>query len=103
MDIKDGIVHEIKKSNSFEDSHVWQVLFYLFHLKKKGVSDLKGEIHYPKRKKKVVVTLTKEKEVKLLKIMNNIREIVTSRTPPPITAKLSVCKKCSYYELCWIE
>ena len=39
-----GVVHEVKKSDSMEDAHRWQLLYYLWYLKQKGVGDLKGEI-----------------------------------------------------------
>ena len=45
LDVKDGIIHEVKKSDSFEEAHQWQVLFYLYFLKQKGVANFKGEIH----------------------------------------------------------
>ncbi|MHA1766695.1 MAG: CRISPR-associated protein Cas4 [Promethearchaeota archaeon] len=103
LDVKDEILHEVKKSDSFEEAHHWQVLYYLYFLKQKGIEDFKGEIHYPKMKKKVVLELTEDKEKELTEILSHIEKIVNLNSPPPISVKLSVCRKCSYYELCWIE
>lgn len=103
LDIRDGILHEIKKSDSFEEAHHWQVLYYLYFLKQKGVAGFKGEIHYPKQQKKVALELTADKESEIGRILDGIQKIISLASPPPIETKISVCKKCSYYELCWVE
>ena len=103
FDIRDGILHEIKKSDSFEHAHEWQVLFYLYYLKTKGVEGFKGEINYPKLRKRMEVILTQDKERELVEILQDIQRIIQLQSPPHINVKLSLCKKCSYYELCWVE
>lgn len=103
LDVKNGVLHEVKKSDSFEEAHHWQVLYYLYFLKSKGIDNFKGEIHYPNLRKTVSVELTQEKEIDLIKILDDLRNIVKLSSPPPISVKLSVCKKCSYFELCWVE
>lgn len=114
LDLRDGILHEVKKDDTVEDAHAWQVLYYLYYLKTKGVpvqnsSDKepggeevawKGEIDYPKLKKRVEVTLTPEKEARLLEILQEIEQLLALPKPPPIEVKFSFCKKCSYLELC---
>lgn len=91
-------VHEIKKSKKIEKAHEWQLLYYLWFLKQKGV-EAKGMIDYPLLKQRVEVILTEEKESEILKIMDGIKEII-SRVWPPEAAKVHYCKKCSYFELC---
>jgi len=103
LDVKDGVLHEVKKSDSFEEAHHWQVLYYLYFLKLKGIENFKGEIHYPQMKKTVSIELTAEKASDMAKILTDINRIVKLSSPPAISVKLSVCKKCSYFELCWIE
>ncbi len=102
LNIKEGVLHEVKKSDSFEEAHHWQVLYYLYFLKLKGIENFRGEIHYPQMKKTVSLELTAEKENELTKILADIDRVVKLATPPCISVKLSVCKKCSYYELCWV-
>lgn len=34
FDYKDGVIHEVKKSDSFEEGHVWQVKYYIFLFEK---------------------------------------------------------------------
>ncbi len=97
-------IHEIKKTDSFEESHQWQVLYYIYVLKEKGIANVKGEIDYPKMKKKVEVILTEDKEEELLKVLRNIRLIINKEEPFTVVeakVKIFVCKKCSYYELCY--
>jgi CRISPR-associated exonuclease Cas4 len=120
LDVRDGVLHEVKKDQSIEEAHTWQVLYYLYYLKSKGLlvqnsltqshepggekqEDIvwKGEINYPKLKKRVEVVLTAEKEEQLGDILADIDRIITLPKPPPIEAKFSLCKKCSYCELCY--
>ncbi len=114
LNIKDGILHEVKKDDALEEAHEWQVLYYLYYLKCKGIS-LKtaegsspntsntlwqGEIDYPKLKKRIEVILTHEKEMELLRILENITRIIALSKPPAPSVPFSLCKKCSYCELC---
>ena len=101
FNLKDGVLHEVKKSDSFEEAHRWQTLYYMYQLKKRGVVCTKGEIDYPKQKKCVDVYLTPDLEVELDKIVGEITEIVYCKCPPKINVKFSLCKSCSYFELCY--
>ena len=47
LDEKTGIIHEVKKSDSMEDAHRWQVLYYLWYLKQKGVKIADDKLHLP--------------------------------------------------------
>lgn len=103
FDIQQGVLHEIKKSKSFEHAHVWQTLFYLYQLKQFGVSDIRAEINYPLLRRVETVELTPEKEEQLIRILKQIQTIVEAPNPPKITVKTTVCRKCSYFEYCWID
>ncbi len=98
---QDGIIHEIKKTPSVEKAHAWQVKYYIWYLKQLGVENLKGEIDYPKLKKRTEIMLTKEDEKEIELILKNIEKIVSQEKVPAVINK-SFCKKCSYYELCYI-
>lgn len=102
LDEKTGVIHEVKKSDSMEEAHTWQVLYYLWYLKQKGVTGIKGEIDYPKLKQKVEVTLTPEREAQLTTTLENIQAVLhTTVIPDRINKRF--CRKCSYYDLCWVE
>ena len=98
---RDRIIHEVKKSPSIEEAHSWQVKYYIWYLKQLGVENLKGEIDYPKLKKRTEIELSVEDEVKIKEILKNIQEIINSEEIPKVINK-NICKKCSYYELCYI-
>ncbi len=102
LDVRNGVLHEIKKSDSFAHAHEWQVLYYLYYLKNKGVTGFIGEINYPVQKKIVKVILTSEKENKMKNILNDIQAIIRRPIPPQITVKKTVCRKCSYFEFCQV-
>ena len=98
---KDGVIHEIKKTPSVEKAHAWQLKYYISYLKKLGVENLRGEIDYPKLKKRTEIVLSKEDEIELEQILKDIEEIISKEEVPEVMNK-SICKKCSYYELCYV-
>ncbi len=100
IDEKSGILHEVKKSDKKEDAHTWQVRYYLWYLKQKGVTGLKGQIDYPKLKQNVEVELRAEHEAKLIELIKDIQTIIALEKPPGRINK-KFCKTCSYFELCW--
>jgi len=102
LDIRDGVLHEVKKSDSWSEAHEWQVLYYLYILRRKGVAGLIGELNYPVLRRTINVELTPEKELELEKILTDIQRIIDLPKPPEITVKKSVCRKCSYFELCYV-
>ena len=95
------VINEIKKSNKFKIAHIFQLLYYLWYFKNvKGVN-AEGLIRYPKLKKIEKVKLTKENEFEIFKVIQKINKLTSLPTPPkPI--KKPFCKKCSYYELCFV-
>jgi CRISPR-associated exonuclease Cas4 len=104
FDKQTNTIHEVKKTNSFEIAHKWQLLYYIYVLKQQGINGVKGVLDYPKMKKKIDVELTAELENELHNIISNIQQAISN--PVPLTVeetrvKISVCKKCSYYELCF--
>lgn len=94
-------LHEVKKSRAIEEAGIWQVKYYLYYLKKRGVSDLKAKIDYPLIKKNVVVELTQEDELRLEEIIREIIEIKNQLLPPGFESK-KICNKCAYHDLCFI-
>ncbi|MEM5810206.1 MAG: CRISPR-associated protein Cas4 [Candidatus Aenigmatarchaeota archaeon] len=94
------IVHEIKKSDKFEEANIWQVKYYLYILEKKGLSGFTGIINHPKQRKTSKVELNHEDRVILENVIRDINVILNSEKPPPVINK-PFCKKCSYYEFCY--
>lgn len=97
---KDKVVHEVKKGKSMDEAHKFQMYYYLYYLKKKGVEGLEGCIHYPKLRKKEKVYLDEEKEGELKRVLGKMQGLIGKEEPPEVIDK-RICKKCSYYELCY--
>ena len=93
-------IAEIKKSSRTMTSGINQLKYYLYLLNKKGIK-CKGVIKIPKEKISTVVEL-QENDMVLIK--NKINEIKTflANDNAPSPQKLPFCKKCAYYEFCWV-
>jgi len=92
------VLHEIKKSNKIAEAHQWQMLYYLFYFKEKGI-DAEGELNYPLINKKEQIVLTEEKEKRMKEIIDDILKIVEGKLPSP--QKKQICPKCAYFEFCF--
>ena len=95
------ILHEIKKSNSIEPASLLQVQYYLYYLEKKELIGLKGILDYPLLKKTVEVNLINKDRENLDNIIIGIKEIL-GKESPPILEKKNICKKCAYFDLCFV-
>lgn len=95
---------EVKKSDADIEAVRWQVLFYLKVLKDKGINK-KGKIEVVEKKKgtnKIIYEeLTDEKEEQLKNIIADIEKLIESENPPKVEFD-NKCKKCAYYEYCYI-
>ncbi|WP_293958663.1 CRISPR-associated protein Cas4 [uncultured Fusobacterium sp.] len=95
------ILHEVKKQKSVEEAGIWQLKYYIYFLRKRGINIEKGILDYPKLKKREEIFLTEEDEKRIEEILLEIREIVNLKLPPKLE-KLKICKKCAYFEYCYI-
>lgn len=93
------VLHEVKKSKKIEEASIWQVKYYIYYLKKRGVTGIRGKIDYPLLKKSKMVELTEEDEKTLEKIISDVLLII-SRPLPPNAGSKSFCKSCAYYDFC---
>ena len=95
---------EVKKSDSDVEAVKWQVLLYLYKLKQKGVIK-KGKIEFMEKnrqKKKIhYIDLDEVNEKELLEVLQEIEDLIQLEKPPPPVLKKK-CKKCAYYEYCFI-
>ncbi len=103
IDFIDGgkVIHEIKKSRSIEEAGEWQLKYYLCYLKEKGIEGVTGLVDYPLLKKRKKIELTSSDEIKIEEVIKDIENTVTNIETPKLNNK-RICKKCSYYELCFI-
>jgi len=99
LDARHGIVHEVKKSKSLEDAHLWQIKYYLYYFKKVGI-DVEGIIDYPKLRRRERIVLDDNDISRIQTILDDFSTILKLTKPPPVLNK-PYCKKCSYYEFCY--
>jgi len=95
------VIHEVKKSRKLEKAHIYQLLYYLYYLKQKGIEAV-GEINYPLLRKKEKIELKDEHEREIKEILSEIASIIRMEKPPK-PEKKKYCRKCSYFELCWVS
>lgn len=95
---------EVKKSDADAEAAKWQLLYYLKVLKTKGVIR-KGKLEFAEKNKKdkkiIIIELTDEVEKKLDKYIDEIEQLLNQDRIPECINK-STCKKCAYYEYCYI-
>lgn len=95
------VIHEVKKSRKIDIASKWQLKYYIWVLRNNGVDIEKGILDYPVLRKREEIYLTKEDEEELLFILDDIQNIIELDMPPEIIGK-KTCKKCAYYELCYV-
>lgn len=97
---KDGLViGEVKKSSRFEASARMQLAYYLLELEKAGLK-ARGELRFPKEKRRETVELTGELKTEMDTAVRDILRIAYLDRPPE-PAKIKFCKNCAYAEFCW--
>lgn len=101
--ITDDYLVEIKKSDADIDAVFWQTMFYLKILREKGV-EREGKIEFfekKKQNKKIIYINYEENKKELKEIIEKTKELLKLERPP-IAALEKKCKKCAYYEYCFI-
>lgn len=95
---------EIKKSDADVNAAKWQLLFYLKVLKDKGICR-KGKLEFIEKnktdKKVLYLELSEDTEKELNKHTQDIEQLIDSDIIPN-TLNKPKCKKCAYYEYCYI-
>lgn len=94
------VIHEVKKSRSMEESAVWQVRYYIYYLREKGIPIEMGVLDYPKLHQRMDVFLDEKDTVELKRILDEI-EAICLLEKAPLVIDSPVCKKCAYYEYCY--
>ena len=69
-------IHEVKRSRKIESAHVYQLLYYIYFMKKFTKKVMHGILHYPLLKKKISVELTQEKEREMQDLLTDVANVV---------------------------
>lgn len=102
--IDNTYITEIKRSDADMEAVKWQTLFYIKTLKEKGILR-KGKIEIIEKKhtnnKISYIDLDDTLEEQLNKVLEMIEGLVECNEPPQAILELK-CKKCAYYEYCFL-
>lgn len=102
--ITDEYITEVKKSDADVEACKWQLMYYLKVLKDKGI-ERKGKLEFVEKNKtenKVLyIELDEESERELDRVVEEINILMCGETIPDVINKIK-CKKCAYYEYCYI-
>ncbi len=97
----DLVIHEVKRSKKMQEAHLYQLLYYMYYLKKNyAVNVLKGVLHYPLLNQNVEVLLTEERVKQMEEAMLGVAQVNAMQRPPEATWK-GYCRSCAYADLCW--
>ncbi|WP_352417856.1 CRISPR-associated protein Cas4 [Proteiniborus sp.] len=95
---------ELKKSDADVEASKWQLLFYLKVLKDKGI-DRKGKLEFVEKNKtsnKIIYLELDDKKAEYLnELALDIEKLLLSQSIPEAINEPK-CKKCAYYEYCYI-
>lgn len=93
-------LREVKSSRKMLAAHRMQILYYLYFLKRLGVEGLEGELNFPAERRKEVIVLDDDAEREVERVIEGIAEI-EARVSAPEAEFRTICRACSYGELCW--
>lgn len=95
---------EVKKSDADPEAAKWQLLYYLKVLKRNGIIR-RGRLEFVEKNKKnkkiEIIELTPKLEKELNQYEKQIQVLLESDKVPEVLEKPK-CKKCAYYEYCYI-
>lgn len=101
-DARNKIIHEVKKSNSHEDAHEWQLKYYMYVLERNGVEGVTGILEYPKLRRTTEVLLSQRDKEEITAFLNDIENIINKEECPARISK-HLCKNCSYFDFCYAD
>ena len=100
-DVKNKIIHEIKKSKKLHEAHIWQLKYYIYILQEMGIEGVSGLLEYPKERKTEKVYLSSIDIDRIKEIEIEINKIINAKDVPEKIRKPR-CKNCSYYDFCFV-
>lgn len=99
-DPKRKIIHEIKKSDSFEQAHEWQIKYYIYVMLRNGMEGITGILEYPKMRETRAIEFTQADRDEINKMLGEITRI-TESVECPDKKVFPKCRNCAYIDFCW--
>ena len=100
--IKKWVIYEYKKSNKHIKWSIDQLENYMYLLKNKYNIKINKGILKIKDEKDIEIMYNEELEKHYKEKIKKIKEILKSKKIPPKKDNINICKKCWYYEKCYI-
>ncbi len=100
FDPKNKIIHEVKKSSKFHETHIWQIKYYIYVFEKHGIDGVSGILEYPKERRTEEVYLSQPDRERIKELKEEIEKIITDEKCPAISKNYK-CKNCAYNDFCW--
>ena len=69
--------------------------------RQKGIKNIKAEIDFPLIRETKEISLENDDREILKNVVKNIENIIKQDKPPKIKES-KICKKCSYFDLCYV-
>lgn len=101
-DARNKQIHETKRGDKVEEAHQWQVKFYLWMLALNGIEEATAILEYPLLRNRDLVRLSDEDVYYLKNILYEVLQLKDGDSCPPVINS-KICRKCSYYEFCYIN
>ena len=99
-DAKNKIIHEVKKSSKFHETHTWQLKYYIYILEQSDIEGVTGILEYPKERKTEEVYLSLPDKDRIVELEKEITSLMHQEHCPPVI-NIPRCKNCSYYDFCY--
>ncbi len=99
-DKREKVIHEVKKSDKLEESHRWQLKYYIHIMELAGIKGVTGLLEYPKLRHTEEVLLSDHDRADLETILEKIKKIIVDENCPSLEKK-GICKNCSYFDFCY--
>ena len=102
--ITDNYLIEIKKSDSDVNAALWQIKYYLYILDKKGISR-KGKLQIIEKnnhQNNIIIEFNEQTKQEIEEKIIEIENTVNQDKIPLGIEDMSKCKKCAYYDYCYI-
>ncbi len=100
FDTKRKVIHEVKKSSKFHETHIWQLKYYIYVFEQFGIEGVTGTLEYPKERKTEEVLLSQPDRGRIEELKQEITQIISSEDCPEVLNKPK-CKNCSYFDFCY--